>query len=113
MIDLTKTIDLSTTYLGLKLKNPLVASSSPMCRKVSNVRRLEDAGASAVILHSLFEEQIDIDSDELDRYITEGSDLSAESTASTPRLACHSDRPSHRSTSSSANRRKIPSFQPQ
>jgi len=41
MIDLTKTIDLSTTYLGLKLKNPLVASSSPMCREVGNIRRLE------------------------------------------------------------------------
>src|ERR1017187_3916657 len=82
MIDLTKTIDLSTTYLGLKLKNPLVASSSPMCREVSNIRRLEDAGASAIVLHSLFEEQIDIDSDELDRFITEGSDVSAESTSS-------------------------------
>src|ERR1039457_7546017 len=82
MIDLTKTIDLSTTYLGLKLKNPLVASSSPMCREVGNVRRLEDAGASAIVLHSLFEEQIDIDSDELDRFMTEGSDVSAESPAS-------------------------------
>ena len=41
MIDLSKTIDLSTTYLGLKLKNPLVASSSPMCKDVANVRRLE------------------------------------------------------------------------
>ena len=59
MIDLTKTIDLSTTYLGLKLKNPLVASSSPMCEDVGNIRRLEDAGAAAVVLHSLFEEQID------------------------------------------------------
>ena len=82
MIDLTKTIDLSTTYLGLKLKNPLVASSSPMCREVGNIRRLEDAGASAIVLHSLFEEQIDIDNDELDRFMTEGSDVSAESTAS-------------------------------
>ena len=69
MIDLTKTIDLSTTYLGLKLKNPLVASSSPMCEDVGNVRRMEDAGAAAVVLHSLFEEQIDIESDELDRFI--------------------------------------------
>ena len=59
MIDLSKTIDLSTTYLGLKLKNPLVASSSPMCEDVGNVRRLEDAGAAAVVLHSLFEEQIE------------------------------------------------------
>jgi dihydroorotate dehydrogenase (fumarate) len=82
VIDLTKTIDLSTTYLGLKLKNPLVASSSPMCREVGNVRRLEDAGASAIVLHSLFEEQIDVESEELDRFIAQGSDVSAESTAS-------------------------------
>jgi len=72
MIDLTKTIDLSTTYLGLRLKNPLVASSSPMCREVSNVRRLEDAGASAVVLHSLFEEQIDAESSALDRMLSSG-----------------------------------------
>jgi dihydroorotate dehydrogenase (fumarate) len=86
MIDLTKTIDLSTNYLGLKLKSPLVASSSPMCQEVGNVRRLEDAGASAVVLHSLFEEQIDIDSDQLDRFITESSDVSAESTSHFPDL---------------------------
>ena len=86
MIDLSKTIDLSTTYLGLKLKNPLVASSSPMCHEVGNVRRLEDAGAAAVVLHSLFEEQIDIDNDELDRFITESNDTSAESTSHFPDL---------------------------
>jgi dihydroorotate dehydrogenase (fumarate) len=86
MIDLTKTIDLSTTYLGLKLKNPLVASSSPMCREVGNIRRLEDAGASAIVLHSLFEEQIDQESDELDRFMTEGADVSAESTSKFPDL---------------------------
>jgi dihydroorotate dehydrogenase (fumarate) len=86
MIDLSKTIDLSTTYLGLKLKNPLVASSSPMCEDVGNVRRLEDAGASAVVLHSLFEEQIAIDNDELDRYLRESSDVSAEATSHFPDL---------------------------
>jgi dihydroorotate dehydrogenase (fumarate) len=86
MIDLTKTIDLSTNYLGLKLKSPLVASSSPMCQEVGNVRRLEDAGAAAVVLHSLFEEQIDIDSDQLDRFITESNDVSAESTSNFPDL---------------------------
>ena len=69
MIDLSKTIDLSTTYLGLKLKNPLVASSSPMCGDVGNIRRMEDAGAAAVVLQSLFEEQIEHESDELDRFI--------------------------------------------
>lgn len=70
MIDYSKTIDLSTTYLGLKLKNPLVASSSPLCEDVGNIRRMEDAGASAVVLHSLFEEQIQIESQELDDAIS-------------------------------------------
>jgi dihydroorotate dehydrogenase (fumarate) len=86
MIDLSKTIDLSTTYLGLKLKNPLVASSSPMCEDVANVRRLEDVGASAVVLHSLFEEQIDIESSELDRFITAAGEISAEATSNFPDL---------------------------
>ena len=48
-------IDLSTTYLGLTLKNPLVASASPLSKKVDRVRRLEDAGLSAVVMYSLFE----------------------------------------------------------
>ncbi|MBZ5727079.1 MAG: dihydroorotate dehydrogenase-like protein [Acidobacteriia bacterium] len=79
-------MDLSTTYLGLKLKNPLVASASPLCEDVANVRRLEDAGASAVVLHSLFEEQIEVDSDELDRFIREGSENSAESITHFPEM---------------------------
>jgi dihydroorotate dehydrogenase (fumarate) len=86
MIDLSKTIDLSTTYLGLKLKNPLVASSSPMCEDVANIRRMEDAGAAAVVLHSLFEEQIEIESDELDRFITETSSISSEAQTNFPEL---------------------------
>ena len=45
---------------------------------MANFRRLEDAGASAIVLHSLFEEQIEVDSEELDRFMTEGSDVSAE-----------------------------------
>ena len=86
MIDLTKTIDLSTNYLGLKLKSPLVASSSPMCQEVGNIRRLEDSGAAAVVLHSLFEEQIDVDNDQLDRFMTESADVSAEATSHFPDL---------------------------
>jgi dihydroorotate dehydrogenase (fumarate) len=86
VIDLSKTIDLSTTYLGLKLKNPLVASSSPMCEDLGNVRRIEDAGAAAVVLHSLFEEQIEIESDELDRFMTESSALSPEAVTHFPEL---------------------------
>jgi dihydroorotate dehydrogenase (fumarate) len=86
MIDLSKTIDLSTTYLGLKLKNPLVASSSPMCQEVGNVRRMEDAGASAVVLQSLFEEQIDLENDELDMAIGAASELSPEATTQFPEM---------------------------
>jgi dihydroorotate dehydrogenase (fumarate) len=86
MIDLSKTIDLSTTYMGLKLKNPLVASSSPMCGDVGNIRRLEDAGASAVVLQSLFEEQIDHESNELDRYIEQAAEIGPESSSHFPEL---------------------------
>ena len=52
-------MDLSTKYLGLDLKNPLVAGSSPLSRDVGKVKALEDAGVSAVVVHSLFEEQIE------------------------------------------------------
>ncbi len=86
MIDLSKTIDLSTTYLGLKLKSPLVASSSPMCGDVGNIRRLEDAGAAAVVLQSLFEEQIEHESDELDRFIEQAAEIGAESVSHFPDL---------------------------
>jgi len=72
-------IDLSTRYLGFKLRNPLVVSSLPLCKEIENLRRMEDAGASAVVLHSLFEEQINIESNELDRFLWDGSDVSAES----------------------------------
>ena len=86
MIDLTKTIDLSTTYLGLKLKNPLVASSSPMGADVGNVRRMEDAGAAAVVLPSLFEEQIEMESEELDRFLGESAERGPEAATHLPEL---------------------------
>jgi dihydroorotate dehydrogenase (fumarate) len=86
VIDLSKTIDLSTTYLGLKLKNPLVASSSPMCEDVGNVRRMEDAGAAAVVLHSLFEEQIELESDELEESFARASNVSPEAITQFPEL---------------------------
>jgi dihydroorotate dehydrogenase (fumarate) len=62
--------DLSTRYLGLKLKNPLVASAGPLTRELDNIRRLEDSGASAIVFHSLFEEQIDLEANELDRQLS-------------------------------------------
>jgi dihydroorotate dehydrogenase (fumarate) len=66
-------MDLSTTYLGLQLKNPLVPSSSPLMRKVDHIKRMEDAGASAVVLHSLFEEEIRQASQEFDHYLNYGA----------------------------------------
>jgi len=51
-------MDLSTTYLGLSLKNPVIPGASPLVHQLDNVRRLEDAGAAAIVMHSLFEEQI-------------------------------------------------------
>jgi len=86
MIDLSRTIDLSAHYLGLKLKNPLVASASPMCEDLANIRRMEDAGAGAVVLQSLFEEQIEIENDDLDRFLTESAESSAESVTHFPEL---------------------------
>src|SRR5690348_11421669 len=86
MIDLSQTIDLSTTYLGLKLKNPVVASASPLCESVHNVRRLEDAGAAAVVLHSLFEEQVELESDELDTFLRQGEGISPEAASHFPEL---------------------------
>lgn len=65
-------IDLSTNYLGLSLQNPLVCSSSPLCKDLDTLRHMEDCGAGAVVLHSLFEEQINLESRFLDRYLSEG-----------------------------------------
>lgn len=72
-------IDLATSYLGLNLKNPLVPSSSPLSRHISTLRRIEDAGAGAVVLHSLFEEEINAESKTLNQYLTQGADIYAES----------------------------------
>lgn len=66
--------DLSTTYLGLNLKNPLVASASPLSKKIDRARKLEDAGIAAIVMYSLFEEQIIRESLELDHYLSRGTD---------------------------------------
>ena len=67
-------IDLKTTYLGLELANPLVTSASPFSKKTSNVRKMEDAGISAVVMYSLFEEQIVQDSLAFNYYMERGTD---------------------------------------
>jgi dihydroorotate dehydrogenase (fumarate) len=70
--------DLTTTYLGLSINSPLVPSPSPLCRSVDNLKRMEDAGAGAVVLHSLFEEQVNAESHALDHFLTHGADSFAE-----------------------------------
>ena len=81
--------DLSTTYLGLELKNPLVASASPLSKKVENAKRLEQAGVSAIVMYSLFEEQIIHESLELDHYLTRGTNSFAEALTYLPDLATY------------------------
>ena len=77
-------IDLSTTYLGLKLHTPLVASASPLSQDLDTVRRLEDSGASAVVLGSLFEEQLRQESVELDHRLAEHRECFAEALSYLP-----------------------------
>ena len=78
--------DLTTTYLGLKLKNPLVASASPLSEKIDNVRRLEESGVSAVVMYSLFEEQILRESLQLDHFLNFGTESFAEATTYFPEM---------------------------
>ncbi len=79
-------IDLTTTYLGLKLKNPLVPSSSPLMQNIDNLKRMEDAGASAVVLHSLFEEQITQSGEVLNEMLEQGTYSFAEALTYFPDL---------------------------
>jgi dihydroorotate dehydrogenase (fumarate) len=79
-------MDLTTEYLGLSLKNPIVPSSSPLSHTVDGIRRLEDAGAPAVVMYSLFEEQITLDSFYLDYYLTNGTDSYPEALSYFPQM---------------------------
>src|SRR5215471_4750758 len=79
-------MSLTTNYLGLPLRNPIVASSSPLSHNVDSIRRLEDAGAGAVVMYSLFEEQIALDSLYLDHYLGNGSNSYAESLSYFPEM---------------------------
>jgi dihydroorotate dehydrogenase (fumarate) len=77
-------MDLSTTYVGLILPNPLVVLASPLCEDIDNIRKMEDAGAAAVVLHSLFEEQIDIESQDLSRQLDYAAESFAEALSYLP-----------------------------
>jgi dihydroorotate dehydrogenase (fumarate) len=79
-------MDLTTTYLGLKLKSPLVASSSPLTESLENILRLEDAGAAAVVLPSIFEEQLTLESNALDQDMFRGTESFAESLSYFPAI---------------------------
>jgi dihydroorotate dehydrogenase (fumarate) len=81
--------DLSTTYLGLKLTSPLVPSASPLSRSLDNLKRMEEAGAGAIVLYSLFEEQINAESHTLDRFLTHGTDSFGEALTYFPEAAAY------------------------
>jgi dihydroorotate dehydrogenase (fumarate) len=68
-------MDLKTTYMGMELKNPLVPSASPLSQTLDGIRRMEDDGAAAVVLYSLFEEQIRAESQQLDHYLNYNVEL--------------------------------------
>jgi dihydroorotate dehydrogenase (fumarate) len=71
--------DISLQYLGMKLNGPIVVSSTPLSESIDNIRRMEDAGASAIVLTSLFEEQLALESKALDEDLSRGTNSFAES----------------------------------
>lgn len=77
-------MNLTTRYLGLELKSPLMPGASPLATRLDNIRRLEDAGASAIVLHSLFAEQIDGNITAVSRHIERWQDTFAEATSFFP-----------------------------
>lgn len=80
-------IDFSTEYLGLKLNGPIVVSSTPLSESLDNVRRMEDAGAAAIVLTSLFEEQLALEARALDEDLSRGTESFAESLGYLPDLS--------------------------
>ncbi len=78
-------MNLNTTYMGIPLKNPIVPSASPMSENVDNIRRMADAGAAAVTMFSIFEEQLRIEAAALDHYTSMGDNIYAESTSFFPK----------------------------
>ncbi len=87
-------MDLSTTYMGLELKNPIVASASPLSKNVDNYKRMEDAGIAAIVNHSLFEEQILKEDEASEFFSTVGANSSAEALSYVPEAEMYSVDPS-------------------
>ncbi|MGB2901771.1 MAG: dihydroorotate dehydrogenase-like protein [Candidatus Acidiferrum sp.] len=86
-------IDLTTQYMSLALKNPLVASASPLTESVDNLRRLEDSGIAAVVLPSLFEEQLTLESVLIDQDLSRGAEEFAEAITYLPNLESYNTGP--------------------
>src|SRR4051812_28159717 len=82
-------IDLSTSYLGLTLRSPLVVSASPLTEDLESIRQMERCGAAAIVMHSLFEEQITLESKELDCHLFQGSESSPEALSYFPELSSY------------------------
>lgn len=71
-------MDLTTSYLGLNLRSPFVPSASPLSENLDNLKKMEECGAGAVVLHSLFEEQLRLESAEVNAGLTQGTESFAE-----------------------------------
>ncbi len=82
-------MDVSTTYLGMKLKNPVIPSAGPLSRSLDSIKRLEDAGAAAIVMHSLFEEQIAHETAELYHYLSYGTESFAEALTYFPEVSAY------------------------
>ncbi|MFQ5568158.1 MAG: dihydroorotate dehydrogenase-like protein [Rhodothermales bacterium] len=82
-------MDLTTTYLGMRLDNPIVPSASPLSEKLDTIRQLEDAGAAAIVMHSLFEEQLSHEGLRLDHYLDYGTESFAEAQTYFPDVATY------------------------
>lgn len=77
-------MDITTQYMGLKLRSPIVPSASPLSKNLDSIRRLEDAGAPAITMYSLFEEQITLESQQLDHFLSYGAESFAEAVSYFP-----------------------------
>lgn len=80
-------MDLSTRYLGLKLKNPIVPSAGPLSHTLDSMKRLEEAGAAAIVMYSLFEEQIAHEAAEIEHYLAYGTESFAEALTYFPEVS--------------------------
>lgn len=82
-----------TNYLGLRLKNPIIASASPLSREIDHIRHMEDEGAAAVVLYSLFEEQIAAEEQGFDEFLSATEDLHAEASSYFPEMTSYNRGP--------------------